>query len=152
MKNKIIFGMLLLNIIISGCGSDGTTGTVSYGTTDTSSTEGDFVKILLSDISDTAKFYSQEYNGKQVNYFVVKGTDGEIRTAFDACDICGGSKGYRQSGTDMICNNCGKVFRIDDIGTKNLGGGCWPSYLSHEIEGDYLLISVSEIEQGLFRF
>lgn len=144
MKNKIIFGMLLTMFLISSCGSNDTTGAASYVE--------DFVKISLSEITDSANFYSHEYNGKQINYFAVRGSDGEIRTAFDACDICGGSKGYRQSGNDMICNNCGRVFSIDDLGTKNIGGGCWPSYLSHKIEGDYLLINIGEIEQGAFRF
>ncbi len=144
MKNKIILGMLFIMFLVSSCDSSNTTGAVSYG--------GEFVKIPLSEISDSAKFYSHEYNGKQINYFAVRGSDGEIRTAFDACDICGGSKGYRQSGTDMICNNCGRVFSIDDLGTKNIGGGCWPSYLSHKVEGKDLLISLEEIEQGVFRF
>lgn len=136
--------MLLTMFLISSCGSNDTTGAASYVE--------DFVKISLSEITDSANFYSHEYNGKQINYFAVRGSDGEIRTAFDACDICGGSKGYRQSGNDMICNNCGRVFSIDDLGTKNIGGGCWPSYLSHKIEGDYLLINIGEIEQGAFRF
>ena len=98
------------------------------------------------------KKYSYDANGINVVYFTVLGSDGAVRTAFDACDVCGGYKGYRQQGNDVVCNNCGRYFGIDDIGTKNEPGGCWPSYLNHKIEGNYLLISKSEIEKGSFRF
>ncbi len=148
MKNKIIIGIfLLVGIFVSACSQ----GVVNDVTGDVVYVE-DFIQILVSDISSQVQHYSYNVNGKEVNYFVVKGSDGEIRTAFDACDICGGSKGYRQEGNDMVCNNCERAFNIDSIGTANMGGGCWPSYLTHEIKGEYILISKSELEQGAFRF
>lgn len=112
----------------------------------------DYIKIPISELSSNIKKYSYDADGTKVNYFVVKGTDGKIRTAFDACDVCGGYKGYRQRGNDVICNNCGRFFRIDDIGTKNKPGGCWPSFLSNKIEGDNILIKKSELAKGDFRF
>lgn len=144
MKKTITIIILVLTLFIAGCSSNEVT---------TNAVAGDnFVKIPLSEISSEAKHYSYDTNGVKVNYFVALGSDGNVRTAFDACDVCGGYKGYRQEGTDMVCNNCGRAFSIDSIGTKNRGGGCWPSYLSHKIEGDYVLISESEIEKGAFRF
>jgi len=111
-----------------------------------------YVEIPNSEITSQMKKYSFEVSGIKINYFTVRGSDGEIRTAFDACDVCGGYKGYRQEGKDVICNNCGRYFSIDDIGTKNLGGGCWPSYLPHEKKDEFILIKNSDLEAGAFRF
>jgi len=150
MKTKIIVVIvLLITIFVSGCSTDSPTG---GSTTGNVVSEENYVEIPISELSETAKFYSLNSNGKEVRYFVVKGSDGKIRTAFDACDVCGGAKGYRQEGNDMICNNCGRSFDIDSIGTKNIGGGCWPSYLTNKIEGDNVLISKSELAKGAFRF
>ncbi len=107
------------------------------------------VKIPLSEISSTAKFYSEEGS----SFFVVKDSEGNIKTAFDACDVCGGSKGYRQEGEDMVCNNCGRHFAIDQLGEQNIyGGGCWPSYLEHAIEGDFVVIQKSNLQKGSYMF
>ncbi|MBT4376924.1 DUF2318 domain-containing protein [archaeon] len=109
----------------------------------------DMVKIPITGISSKAAFYEHEGS----NYFVVKATDGSIKTAFDACDVCGGAKGYRQEGSDMVCNNCGRHFAISSLGQENIfGGGCWPSHLEHEVEGDYIVIQKSDLAGGSFRF
>ncbi len=110
-----------------------------------------YVRIPLSDLSDTARFYTFD-DGVEVRYFAVLGSDGEPRTAFDACDVCGGYRGYEQRGTDIVCRNCGKVFRIDGLGTKNQGYGCWPSYLPHEIRGNELLIKEKDIKANAYMF
>lgn len=110
------------------------------------------VKIPLSALSEDVKFYEYDYQGVTVKYFAVMGSDGKPRTAFDACDICGGYKGYEQQGNDIKCNNCGQVFSIDSLGEENKGYGCWPSHLSHEIEGDYVVIKKSDLGQGSHRF
>lgn len=77
-----------------------------------------------------------------------------MKTAFNACDVCYGSKkGYRQEGEDMVCNNCGNHYRISGLGTANLkGGGCWPGYLESSTEGEYLVIAKSSLEGGRYRF
>ncbi|MBD3203920.1 DUF2318 domain-containing protein, partial [Candidatus Woesearchaeota archaeon] len=93
-----------------------------------------------------------EHEGTMIKYFAVRAQDGNIRTAFDACDVCGGHKGYRQNGNDVICNNCGRNFRIESIGEKNQGGGCWPSYLEHEIKNGNILIKKSDLESGRYMF
>jgi len=144
MKEVIIAGILAMFLFISGCG-DSTTGK-------TVASNEEVVEISLNSLSETAKFYTYDDNGVQISYFAVLGSDGEPRTAFDACDVCGGYKGYEQKGSDIRCRNCGRVFSIDGLGTKNKGYGCWPSYLPHEIEGDKLLIKVNDIKKGRSKF
>ena len=110
------------------------------------------VKIPLSEISGTAKFYDYDSSGVNIKYFAVKASDGSIKTAFDACDVCYRSrKGYRQEGNDMVCNNCGNRYAISGLGTKNLkGGGCWPGYLPSKIDGDYLIVGEKDLESGRY--
>ena len=143
--SKIWMGIGILIVLVGGfflfSGNSGATGNIIDS--------GDAIKIPLSEISDQATFYSE---GK-INYFVVKARDGSIKTAFDACDVCGGSKGYTQEGGDMICNNCGRHFKISQLGEQNIyGGGCWPSHLESNIRGEYLVISKSDIEAGGYSF
>ena len=144
-KKIFLIGLLTLAVIlITGCGNNVNGNMVAVGD--------DTVKIPLSDLSSNVKFYEYNSNGVKINYFAVLGSDGQPRTAFDACDVCGGYKGYRQEGSDIVCNNCGKTFRIDGLGTQNKGYGCWPSYLPHEIQGDNIIIKISDIEAGRKRF
>jgi uncharacterized membrane protein len=143
MKESIIIGsLLILTVLVSGC----LTGDAS------ANNNGEYVTIPLTELSEDVKFYSFDDNGVEINYFAVLGSDGELRTAFDACDVCGGSKGYAQDGTDITCRSCGRSFKIDGLGTQNKGSGCWPSYLPHKIEDNNLLIKISDIKGGKYQF
>ncbi len=113
----------------------------------------DSVAISLSDVTETVKHYQFDANGVMVKYFAVKGSDGAVRTAFDACEVCyRAKKGYAQVGTDVRCNNCGLSFNIDELGTANRGTGCWPAYLPNEVIGDEVLIKKSDLESGAYLF
>lgn len=114
--------------------------------------DADNIIIPLGVVSTNIKKLSFNADGVNVKYFVVLGTDGEPRVAFDACDVCGGYKGYSQQGDDIACNNCGRVFSIDGLGTKNKGYGCWPSFLSHEVVDGNVIIKKADIREGAFRF
>jgi len=152
MKQKtIILGLMLLALlVVVGC-SSGTSNSNVKSSAELSATEGT-IHIDTNTITNNVQKFTYNSNGIAVTYFAVRGSDGEVRTAFDACDVCGGKKGYVQQGTDIKCLNCGRVFSIDGLGTQNKGYGCWPSYLSHEIKNGQLIIKVSELEAGAFRF
>lgn len=148
-KKWMLIVSLFIILFMYGCGnSNSESATGGAVVEQKAATSGDVTEIPISEITSQAKFYSFDYNGVKINYFIIKGSDGKIRTAFDACDICGGRKGYRQERNDMVCNNCGRHFNIDPIGTKNLGGGCWPSYLSHEIKEGKIIIQKQKLEGG----
>ena len=136
MKKTMILGLLLSLTLLMGCSkSNQITGNA------VSDLQGEMIEIPLSEITNQVTKHT--YEG--VRFFVVRGSDGEVRTAFDACDVCG-SKGYTQRGNNIVCNNCGQTFSIDGLGTQNKGYGCWPSYLSHRIEGDKVLINPKEVK------
>jgi uncharacterized membrane protein len=91
-------------------------------------------------------------SGKSVRFFAVKAADNTYRAALDACEVCfHAKKGYHQQGPDMICRNCGRDFRIADIGPHN-EGGCNPVALTQKVEGDSLVIKTSELEKGTSYF
>ena len=143
-KALIILSLILTTVIIIGCFGNNTN---SY-----SDFTGETVSISLDKVTNTVQKYEYDVNGVKVVYFAVLGSDGEVRTAFDACDVCGGYKGYTQKSSDIECNNCGRVFSINGLGTKNKGYGCWPSYLGHKIENGNVLISAKELAAGAHRF
>lgn len=104
------------------------------------------VKIALSDLSGTAKFFDYKLSdNKPIRFFVIKSSDGVYRAALDACDTCyHAKKGYHQDGDDMICNNCGLHFHSSQI--NEVHGGCNPVGLPRTIEGNQLVIKASELE------
>lgn len=112
------------------------------------------LSLSLSDISEKAEWYEYDTGTNLVRFFAVKTSDGEVKTAFDACDICYRSKqGYSQDGDDMICNQCGNRYPLSGLGTKNkAGGGCWPGYLPHKIVGDEVVIEKAVLEENAWRF
>jgi len=148
MSKNVMIGVGILVIVIAGfLFFGGSTGNVVRLEM---IEDGAVMKIPLSGIGGSAEFY--DYQGTE--FFVVRASDGSVKSAFNACDVCYRSKkGYRQEGGDMICNNCGNHYAIDGLGTKNLGGGgCWPGYLESFVEGDYLVITKSSLQAGSYRF
>ena len=94
-----------------------------------------------------AHYYSFVDSGKAIDFFVLKSSDGVVRAAFDACDVCfGAHKGYRQQGDLMICNNCGQQF--PSVKINEVRGGCNPGPLERTVEGTDLVIRSADIATG----
>ena len=145
-----ILAVILLTVSVSGCISGDRISEQVVG--DLPGNGDGYIRIPLSNITTQASFYSYNAGGTEVRFLAVLGFDGKVRTAIDACDVCGGYKGYTQQGSDMVCNNCGRHFEIEGLGTKNQGGGCWPAFLAHEIDGNNILIRESDLSaaKGMF--
>lgn len=136
---------VLLNAGCLGPGNSGVSNSFDAGNGD--------VSIPESDVADSAKFYQYNYGETAIRFFVVRGPDEKIHTAFDACDVCyREKKGYRQNGNYMQCNNCGQMFAINGIGTQNRGGGCWPGYLLFSLSNGNVIITESDLQSGLYYF
>lgn len=92
-------------------------------------------------------FSHKTSDGIIIKYFVVKSSDGVIRAAFDACDVCWPEgKGYSQRGDFMVCNNCGKQFKTTRV--NEVSGGCNPAPLTRRIENNQVIIKSDDIENG----
>lgn len=103
----------------------------------------------VSQFSDgKAKFFTYKTSeGITIKYFVVKSSDGVIRAAFDACDVCWPEgKGYTQKGDFMVCNNCGKQFKTTRV--NEVSGGCNPGPLARKVENNQVVIKAEDIEKG----
>ncbi|TEU13510.1 MAG: DUF2318 domain-containing protein [Anaerolineales bacterium] len=94
-----------------------------------------------------AHYYSFVNSGKAIDFFILKSSDGVVRAAFDACDVCfGAHKGYRQQGDLMICNNCNQQF--PSVKINEVKGGCNPGPLERTVEGTDLVIRSTDIAAG----
>jgi len=112
-----------------------------------------YLSIPVSEAGTSARFYTYDSNGTTVRFFLVNGSDGKTHVAADACDVCYPvHKGYAQSGTNMRCNNCGRVFAINDLGSKNTGGGCWPSRIPMKIDGGMVHLAKTDLDAKVYLF
>lgn len=94
-----------------------------------------------------ARLFQYKDGSTIIRYFILKSSDGVIRAAFDACDVCWSSgKGYYQDGDDMVCANCGQ--RFSSIMINEVRGGCNPEPLVRKVSGDNLVIRVKDILDG----
>lgn len=88
--------------------------------------EGEKLVIPISDLSEKATFYPVKVDGTEMEVIAGKDSQGEIRTAFNTCQVCydSGNGYYRQLGEELVCQNCGNSFTMDVVGET--GGGCNP--------------------------
>ncbi len=82
-----------------------------------------------------------------IQYFLLKSSDGVIRAAFDACDVCWpAGKGYQQSGDVMVCRNCGRKFA--SVMVNEVKGGCNPAPLNRKVEDGKVVLQINDILSG----
>jgi uncharacterized membrane protein len=117
----------------------------------------DELTIKKSDITEIAKFYPVIVDGIKMEVIAVRASDGTIRTAFNACQVCATSgRGYYiQVGHTLVCQNCGNVFDIDDV--EKVHGGCNPAPITKDDkteDNDYIKIPKSTFisNMGLFDY
>jgi hypothetical protein len=86
-------------------------------------------------------------DGLTIRYFILRSSDGVIRAAFDACDVCWpAGKGYVQKGDFMVCGNCGRQFRSTRV--NEVRGGCNPAPLNRKIANGKVIIQSADLLQG----
>ncbi len=109
----------------------------------------DRIVILLSKVSDNkTHFYTYKKSGKRINFFVRTDEKGTVSSYYDACFTCyKHKKGYRQEGSDLICNECSMKFGLHDVKWEEKDG-CNPIYLKSAIDGNNLIIETAVIEKG----
>lgn len=134
----IMMIMMSLTMLV-GCGKEKAN---KKGASDTNATEkiasGENLTIPVKEISEKASFYPVEVDGTQMEVIAVKDSDGNIRTAFNTCQICydSGNGYYKQEGDNLVCQNCSNSFTMDQVGES--AGGCnpWPILEEDKTETD----------------
>jgi high-affinity iron transporter len=110
--------------------------------------DGSEVRIPIAEVSDSnLHVFSVDANGTTVRFLVIRKPNGSWGTALDACLICG-TAGYRQEGSNVICNNCGSAIYIPTIGQA---GGCNPVGVPSRTEKGDLVIDVPELTEARSR-
>jgi uncharacterized membrane protein len=84
------------------------------------------VVIPVAEVGENAVFYPVDVDGSRLEVIAVRAPDGSIRTVFNTCQSCyrSGRGFYKQEGTVLVCQNCGKRFRMSRLETSS--GGCNP--------------------------
>lgn len=107
---------------------------------------------VVLDVADLAtgevRFFKFLNAGNQeVDFFVGRDKYGTIQVAFDANELCYKLKrGYRHEDEWVTCNKCDKSFRLAEVNDGD--GGCKPVPLAHQLEGDRLVLTESDILGG----
>lgn len=88
--------------------------------------QGESLVIPADEVTEAAQFYPINVNGTEMEVIAVRDSEGNIRTAFNTCQICydSGRGYYKQEGNLFVCQNCGNRFTADQIEVE--AGGCNP--------------------------
>lgn len=108
--------------------SDIATTAVDSAESVTSIKKDGYLAIPIAGLSQTASFYKADLDGTEVELVALKDSKGNLRTAFNACQVCysSGRRYYRQEGEYLVCQNCGNSFTIDQVGIASGGCNPWP--------------------------
>jgi uncharacterized membrane protein len=113
------------------------------------SADGIMVVALPVSLFEDGKARHFEYTdgALTIRYFILKSSDGIIRAAFDACDVCWpAGKGYFQDGDQVVCRNCGRRFA--SVLVNEVKGGCNPAPLNRNVVNGQVIIQVKDIMDG----
>jgi FTR1 family protein len=85
-------------------------------------------------------FFEVPLPERPVRFFAIQVGD-ELRTCFDACEICG-DQGYFEEQGAVICRNCTAPIALQTIGRT---GGCNPIPLRHTREGARMVVNEADL-------
>lgn len=118
MKNRIIIFIGFMVLLSGGIFAQGNTVKPLIADRD--------LVILAGEVTEAAVFYPVDIDGTRLEVLAVRAPDGTIRTAFNTCQVCysSGLGFYKQQGSVLVCQNCGKRFRMSQV--ERVSGGCNP--------------------------
>ena len=130
-RNKLlVLGGIIILLIL------GFVSTLDFGKKSNDEVASGDITIIKSEITETAKFYPYNVGNINMEVLAVKASDGTIRTAFNTCQVCydSGRGYYVQEGDELVCQNCGNRFQLDQI--EIIKGGCNPVPILEEDKTD----------------
>lgn len=138
---RILIGLFIVIMWASGC--------------DKKEEEVTEEKQLLVDTESAENeliYADYDADGVTVQVMLYKDSDSVIHGAFNICQVCNGSPYayFEQEGDDVVCQNCGNHFAIDEIGSAR--GGCNPVPLEFTQEGDVVQIEVDYLLENATLF
>lgn len=141
--------VILVNGIGNGSEEGDTSGENSKAVT---VSFGESLVISKADITEDASFYPIEVDGTSMEVIAVRDREGNIRTAFNTCQICydSGRGYYVQSGDYLVCQNCGNRFSMDQVEIESGGCNPWPIFDENKtVTEDEIWISYDFLAEAL---
>ena len=106
------------------------------------------LRIPVATVSDGHLHrFSTDVAGHAARFLVIRAGK-EVKTAFDACQVCG-TDGYNEIGGNVVCLNCDANINIPTIGRP---GGCNPIPLPSRVEGNSVVIRASDLAAEAAQF
>ena len=105
------------------------------------------LQVAVDSLGDQVAFIDYDSNGTAMQVMLYKGEDGTVRGALNTCQVCAGSPYayFEQEGSDVVCQNCGNHFSVDDIGDAH--GGCNPVPLELSDDGKNVVIDTAVLDE-----
>lgn len=132
--------MLLLVLMLAGCGSK-TEKDSAYLTVRANEGRIEIEKELLS---EDVRYVNYDTGDQMMQLLAGVASDGSFRVALNTCQSCNPSpKAYFvQENGKLICQNCGNVFTMDDVG--NQAFGCNPTYIESTQTEEKIVVTAEE--------
>ncbi len=107
------------------------------------------IRLPVKELRDgRVHFFTYKKNGKRINFFVRTDGKDNLSAYFDACYTCyKKKKGYREEGSDLVCNECNLKFKLAEE-QWDTSHGCCPISLKSRSDGTELVIATKDIEKG----
>ncbi|MFP3042818.1 DUF2318 domain-containing protein [Treponema primitia] len=139
MKNRL--WILAMVMIMSQAAGGALWGADNSGQARSPVVDQDLV-IQLKDLSGTAQFYPVIIEGVQMEVLAVKAPDGSYRTVFNTCQVCyaSGRGFYKQSGTALVCQNCGNRFPLSRVEVSSGGCNPVPIFPQYKVQDDEKIV------------
>ena len=99
---------------------------------------------------EVPKFYTYRFQGKKINFFVIK-MDDKTLSFLDACASCYPHKqGYRYEDNAVICRYCNVRYPLGKL-EKGIGN-CYPIKIEGRMENGKYMIPVDTLEKTADKF
>lgn len=110
----------------------------------------DFVVDVSSLQMETPRFFTHQYNGRNISFFVMRMESG-VQSYLDACASCYPHKrGYNYETGAVTCRFCDQKFSVNKL-DKGLGG-CYPIKIEGKTEKGKYLIPRATLEAAADKF
>lgn len=126
--------------LVTGDAVESGDSSVSNGSENSHDTEQDAdektndLVIPVSSLTTNAQFFGIVVDGTYLEVIAFR-SGSSYRTAFNTCQVCYGSSRayYKQSGSYLVCQNCGNKFALSKVGITASAYTCNPYPI---LEGD----------------
>lgn len=160
----IFTGMLIMMAGITGCAKEGESAEQENTEQENTVQERESSSVQQPDVQDgmlqidsddmggEVFFADYDADGTAMQLMLYKDDDNVIHGAFNTCQVCNGSPYayFEQEGNDVVCQNCGNHFSVEEIG--NAHGGCNPVPLEFTQEDNLVQIDIAYLTENASMF